>query len=124
MNNSDYIKEKQQEQLQLWIYYLPVVGLLPSIWTLKTHQGSPQQQAASRLAISLALIWLLTYILLFVGASQASELTALRLLYTNALLTTSYFLVCLGLMFRLKQAKSTRLPLISKMADTIIERDQ
>jgi hypothetical protein len=124
MNDLSSTQEKQQQKIQLWIYLLPIVGLLPSIWTLARHQGDRQQQATSRLAISLLLIWLGTYTLLSLGTSQTSELVAFRLLYTNALLTTGYFSICIILMLRLRQGKSPRLPLISKFTDTILRKDR
>ncbi len=103
MNNNNSDSEKKERQLQLGIYYLPIVGIIPSLWTLSRHRGDRQQQKASRLSIKLTLIWLCSYSLLFIGSHQASELLNLRLLYTNALVTTSYFLICLGLILRLRK---------------------
>lgn len=117
MNERQSSQEKKEHQLQLWIYFLPLVGLLPSCWTLATGKGDRQQQNASRLAITLVLIWLGTYSTLSLGATQASEIVAFRLLYTNALLTTGYFLLCIFLLLRLGGGKSPRLPAIVKVAN-------
>ena len=109
---------KKLQKLQLWIYLLPVVGIVPSLWTLYRGQATSEQKRASRLSLVLLLLWLMPYISLFVGANQTSELLAFRLLYTNALLTTAYFLICLGLMFRLQQGKAPYLPLINSLIGT------
>ena len=112
--NELYNREtKKLQKLQLGIYLLPVVGVIPSLWTLYRGKGSSEQKKTSRLSIVLLLLWLTPYISLFMGAGQTSDLLAFRLLYTNALITTGYFLICLGLMFRLTQGKSPYLPLIN-----------
>ena len=103
MSNYHLDSEKKKRQLELGIYYLPIVGIIPSLWTLSRKNSHRQHQKASRLSIKLTLIWLCAYGLLSIGSSQGSELVALRLLYTNALVTTGYFLVCLGLILRLRK---------------------
>ena len=110
--------EKKLQKRQLSIYLLPVVGVLPALWTLYRTEANSEQKKASRLSIMLLLLWLTSYISLFMGTGQASDITAFRLLYTNALLTTAYFLICFGLMFRLQRGKSPYLPLISSLIET------
>ena len=105
MNNNNSDLDRKHRQLQLGIYYLPIVGIIPSLWTLSRHQGDRQQQKASRLSLKLTLIWLCSYSLLFISSNQASELLNLRLLYTNALVTTGYFLTCFGLILSLRKNK-------------------
>lgn len=107
MNNKNSEIEETNQQLQLGIYYLPIVGIIPSIWTLSRQHSPRQQQKASRLSIKLTLIWLSCYVLLFISSNQTSELLNLRLLYTNALVTTGYFLICLTLILRLRKNKSS-----------------
>jgi hypothetical protein len=114
MNEPQFSKDRQ---LRLWIYFLPVVGLLPSCWTLATGKGDRQKQNASRLSITLVLIWLGAYCTLSLGATQASEILAFRLLYTNALLTTGYFLLCIFLLLRLGRGQSPRLSGIDRVAN-------
>lgn len=116
------IETKKTQKLKLWIYLLPVVGVVPSLWTLYRGQANSEQKKASRLSVVLLLLWLTPYVSLFIGAGQTSELLAFRLLYTNALLTTGYFLICLGLMFRLQQGKSPYLPLINSLIGTIKDK--
>ena len=105
MNNNNLDYEPKDEQIPVGIYYLPIVGIIPALWTLSRPDSKRQQQKASRLSLKLTLIWLSCYVLLFIGSSQASELLNIRLLYTNALVTTGYFLVCFTLILRLGKNK-------------------
>ena len=98
-----------EKHLKLWLYLLPIVGVIPAIWTLGKNKGDKQQQKASRVSIILLLVWLGSYCSLSLGAGQASDLLAFRLLYTNALITTGYFLTCILLMLRLSKGKITTL---------------
>lgn len=116
--SKDEIETKKLQKRQLAIYLLPVVGVLPALWTLYRTSANSEQKKASRLSIMLLLLWLISYISLFMGAGQASDIFAFRLLYTNALLTTGYFVICFGLMFRLQQGKSPYLPLISYLIES------
>ena len=110
---------KSEKQSQLWLYLLPVVGIIPAVWTLSRGVGNVEQQKTSRLSLMLALLWLTGYIALWLGAAQTEEIMAFRLLYANTLLTSGYFLICLGLMFRLKGGKSPYLPLLSEVSHKI-----
>jgi uncharacterized membrane protein YhdT len=105
MNHQDSHPLQTERHLKLWIYFLPIVGILPAIKTLyhtqKDHQVDSQQQKASRLAISLILIWLSSYSLFSLGAANTEGIMSFRLLYTNALLTTGYFVACTYFMLRL-----------------------
>lgn len=109
MNNQYSRPKDTQRHLKLWIYFLPVVGILPALWTLyKTPSGnlenSPphrEQKKASRLSLTLVLVWLSFYSLLSLGAANGSEIISFRLLYVNAILTTAYFVSCTILMSRL-----------------------
>ncbi|MGK7895564.1 MAG: hypothetical protein AB4372_18610 [Xenococcus sp. (in: cyanobacteria)] len=106
MNNLSSVTDKRAQQLQLWIYLLPILGIVPSLWTLYRGKASQQEQKTSRLSLILVLSWLIAYVSLSFGANQTSDILAFRLLYTNALITTGYFLICIGLMFRLLRGKS------------------
>lgn len=104
--NSKYADNLTKEKyLKLWVYLLPIVGAIPAIWTLGKNQGDKQQQKVSRISIILLLVWLGSYCSLSLGAGQASDILAFRLLYTNALITTGYFLTCTLLMLRLSKVK-------------------
>jgi hypothetical protein len=104
---------------QLLLYLIPILGFFPSLWTLYRRQGSREQQAVSRLSITLTLTWLLGYLLLATGSATSDYLT-LRLLLLNSFLTSGYFLVSIWLMFRLLQGKYARLPGLSSFAEDVL----
>jgi hypothetical protein len=109
-------RSSDQERLQILLYLIPVMGFFPALWTLYRQEGSRSQQNASRLAITLALGWILAYLLLGAGAERSDSLV---LLVTAAFLTSGYFLTNLWLMVRVWQGKSVRLPGISAMGDRL-----
>lgn len=115
-----YKKEEKNAKTQLIVYLIPVIGFFPSLWTIYRRQGNQEQLAISRLSITLALIWLLGYLLLASGAATADFL-ALRLLILNTFCTSGYFLVSLWLMLRIIQGKSHRLPGLSKLAQKLLD---
>jgi hypothetical protein len=121
MKELDPLENSDLKRLQLFIYLVPVLGFFPALWTLYRRQGSREQQAVSRLSVTLAFSWLLGYIFLSAGV-QVSEFWTLRLLFMNTLLTSGYFLVCIGLMGRLWQRKSPRLPGISRVAEGTVRK--
>lgn len=105
MNKSDPFGEKKLNKLQLMIYLFPLIGWIPSLWTLYRQEGSTDQRSVSRLSIRLTLIWLLTYGSLWAGSAFASETWTLRLLYFNGLLTSGYILACLAFIIRYWQTR-------------------
>lgn len=121
MKELDPLENSDLNRLQLFVYLVPVLGFFPALWTLYRRQGSREQQAVSRLSVTLAFGWLLGYILLSAGG-QASEFWTLRLLFMNTLLTSGYFIVSVGLMVRLWQRKSPRLPGISRIAEGTVRK--
>ena len=121
MNNYLSTSRQAEKHLRLWIYFLPVVGIFPSLWTLyrnknsntfelyenplKDAQNLQQQQKASRQSVRITLIWLCSYILLSYGAVSETEIVSFRFLYANAIATTGYFITCTFLMSRLGKEK-------------------
>ncbi|WP_442940760.1 hypothetical protein [Nostoc sp.] len=103
---------------QLFLYLIPIVGFFPSLWTLYRGQGSREQLAVSRLSITLALTWLLGYLLLSTGATTSDSLS-LRLFILNSFLTSGYFIVSVWLILRLIKGKSGRLPGFSTLAERV-----
>ncbi|MBD2449608.1 hypothetical protein H6G76_21040 [Nostoc sp. FACHB-152] len=106
-------------QRQLLIYLIPVIGVLPSLWTLYHRQGNREQMKVSRLSITMTFTWLLAYLLLATG-SATSEFFGLRLLILNSFLTSGYFLVSIWLMFRIIRGQSSRLPGLSNLAEQLL----
>ena len=109
------LETTKSQKRQLWIYLLPVVGVIPSLWTLSRDSADSEHKKTSRISLILTIIWLSTYFSLWLGAAQTSDLLSFRLLYTNALITTSYFLICFGLMFQISQGKSPYFPLLNSL---------
>ncbi|MDJ0705198.1 MAG: hypothetical protein QNJ46_18090 [Leptolyngbyaceae cyanobacterium MO_188.B28] len=118
MKETDLPVSQDIDRLKLFIYLVPVFGFFPALLSLYRRKGSQQELAISRLAVLLALGWLVAYSLLGTGA-QLSEGFSLRLLITSSLLTTGYFLTNLWLIIRLWRRKSVRLPGISNLSDRL-----
>jgi hypothetical protein len=114
-------QDSHTSTLGLIFYLIPVIGFFPSLWTLYRRQGSREQLTTSRLSITLAFSWLITYLLLSTGAAT-SEFVTLRLLILNTFLTSGYFLVSLWLIIRLFQGKSNRLPGFSRFAERVLDK--
>jgi hypothetical protein len=104
-------------KIQLIFYLIPIIGFFPALWTLYNGQGNREKVTVSRLSITLALIWMLGYLLLTTGA--AVDFLTLRLLILNSFLTSGYFLVSVWLIFRVIRGKSSRLPGFSNLADGV-----
>ena len=103
--NSSKIKKQDISLLGMLIYLIPVIGFFPSLWTLYRREGSREQLRTSRLSITLALTWIVGYILLGTGAST-SEFFALRLQILNSFVTSGYFVVSAWLIIRTFKGKS------------------
>jgi hypothetical protein len=101
--------------IKLFLYLMPVFGMVPAIWTLNKAGSTRQERNLSRVAIKLALSWLGAYILLQTGAG-ASESLQLPLLLTSSVVTSGYFVMNLWLMILLWQRKSVHVPLVGKVS--------
>ena len=73
MNELYNTETKKLQKLQLWLYLLPVVGVIPSLWTIYRGRGNFEQKKTSRLSIVLLFLWLTSYISLSIGAGQTSD---------------------------------------------------
>ena len=125
MKQPDLLETEELNRLQIFIYLIPVLGFFPALWTLYRQAGAHptgtserSRQNASRLAVTLAMGWIVGYALLGAGAQAADSLT-LPLLITSSLLTSGYFLVNIWLMVRLWQGRAIRLPGISRLSDRL-----
>jgi hypothetical protein len=120
MKQSDPLESEDLDRLQIFVYLIPV------LWTLYRQAGrrslagtsERSRQNASRLAVTLAMGWIVGYALLGAGAQTSDSLT-LPLLIASSLLTSGYFLANIWLMMRLWQGQSIRLPGISRLSDRI-----
>ncbi|MDY6938733.1 MAG: hypothetical protein SWY16_13800 [Cyanobacteriota bacterium] len=115
MSNLPPDRRDTLQRLEVYLYLIPVFGVLPAWWTLYRTQANPAVKSASRLAVTLALIWLSGYILLGIGA-KSSELPLLPLEIVNSVWTTTYFLINFGLMVRLWRRQPLWLPGLEKIS--------
>ncbi|MBD2136422.1 hypothetical protein H6F32_02215 [Anabaena sp. FACHB-1237] len=106
---------------ELILYLIPVMGVVPSLWSLYHHQGDKEKLRVSRLSVTLTFSWIVTYLLLGTGAAT-SDFLALRLLILNSFLTSAYFLVSLWLIWRVFQGKVARLSGFSGLATRIFPK--
>ncbi|MBW4522808.1 MAG: hypothetical protein KME16_24480 [Scytolyngbya sp. HA4215-MV1] len=116
MKHIEPLENPDIKRLQRYLYFVPVFGAIPALWTLFRGKGDRQERAFCRLALILALSWLLGYSSLGTGA-QASESLALPLSVLNTLFTSSYFVVNLWLMVQIWQRKPLSLPGIGRLVD-------
>ncbi|NEP76478.1 MAG: hypothetical protein F6K29_34025, partial [Okeania sp. SIO2G5] len=103
----------------LFLYLIPVIGFFPAVWTLYRRLGDRHQQSVSRLSVTLAMGWLLSYLMVNLGATTTSPNMVLPLLIVSSLLTSGYFLVNIGLMIQLLRRKRLWLPVISRWSDRL-----
>lgn len=104
MVDNDRFADTKLVRLQLCLYLLPVVGILPSLWQLRQpHPDSfaRQRRRLSQKSLQFTLVWFSVYVLLWGGAGMASEISSLRMMYLNGLITSGYFLTCLVWMGRI-----------------------
>ncbi|MEA5594298.1 hypothetical protein [Rivularia sp. UHCC 0363] len=119
--NSSKIEKEDISLMGMLIYLIPVIGFFPSLWTLYRGEASREQLRTSRLSITLALTWIIGYILLGTGASS-SDFFALRLSILNSFVTSGYFVVSVWLIIRTVQGRSQRLPGFSQFAERLLVR--
>lgn len=116
---TDPFDNQDLKHLNLYLYLVPIMGFFPAVWTLYRRKGKSRQElAVSRLAVTLALVWLSSYILLETTA-KSSELFTLPLLIMSSVLTSSYFVVSVALMFRLLKRQPIWLPWFSSLGDRL-----
>jgi hypothetical protein len=111
-------------RMRIYLHLVPVLGVVLSLWTLygkadtrREEIEEAQVRAASRLAIVLGVGCIGAIALLGAGASsQASQIASLRFLIASSSVGSGYFLLSLGLMFRVAKDQSIRLPGISQLS--------
>lgn len=118
MTDFDDFDSPTLQRLQMFLYLIPVFGFLPALWTLYRRQGSRQQQLVSRLAVTLALGWVISYALINATAQAAGsgEFANPSLLLLSGVLTSGYFLTNFWLMVRLWQHQPLKVPGVSNLA--------
>ncbi|MBE9033105.1 hypothetical protein IQ266_25540 [filamentous cyanobacterium LEGE 11480] len=100
--------------LKLMLYFMPVFGIIPALWSLNSETSTRTERNASRVAVKLALTWFASYMLFDIGAQNIDALH-LPLLLTSSLITSGYFVMNLWLVILLWQRKSIDVPLLGKV---------
>ncbi|MEM9151842.1 MAG: hypothetical protein AAGB19_15495 [Cyanobacteria bacterium P01_F01_bin.3] len=117
-------------KMRTYLHLVPVFGTVLSLWTLYggSLYGEPatdgeetideaQRLAASRLSVLLGLGSVCAIALLGLGAStQASQTASLRFLLASSFVGSGYFLLSIGLIFRVATNRSIRLPGITQLS--------
>jgi len=116
------------KRLRIYLHLVPVFGIVPSLWTLygenygeelAATEGIEEKQvkAASRLSVVIGLGCISAIALLGAGATtQASQVASLRFLLASSFVGSGYFLLSIGLMFRVAKGQSIRLPGVSQLS--------
>jgi hypothetical protein len=118
-------------RLRLFIYLVPLFGIIPSIWSLQkakqnyeAHNGRPpnlrsrREQQISRLSITLTLAWLILMAGLL-GSSNLTELSGASVKLAASTLTSSYFLTCFWMMVQLWRRQRLWFPGLSNLSDRL-----
>lgn len=114
MSHPDPLENPDIQRVRLYLYFIPIFGVFPALWAISQPGVDRSQRTAGRLAVALALGWLVGYVSLGVGV-QASEVGTVPLLLINSLLTSGYFVANLWLMVQVWQQKPPTLPIISSL---------
>jgi hypothetical protein len=107
-------QESEFRNLKLLLYFMPVFGIIPALWSLNRTDSTKEERNVSRVAVRLAIAWLASYMLFDVSASQIEALH-IPLLLTSSLITSSYFVLNLTIVILLWQRKSLNLPFFGRV---------
>ncbi len=110
----DIFENRTLKRLLLFIYLVPVFGVVPALWTLSRRESDRKQREVSRVAAMIGLVWLLGTLCLTSGVAISSGENAqgmgISLLLFNSLFTSGYFLSNFWLMVRVWRRQPLDLP--------------
>lgn len=113
-DSRDVFENRTLKRLLLFIYLVPIFGVVPAVWTLTRRERDRKQREVSRVAILVGLAWLLGTLCLTSGVAISNAENAqgmgISLLLFNSLLTSGYFLSNVWLMVRVWRRQSLDLP--------------
>jgi hypothetical protein len=107
--------ESEIRNLKLLLYFMPVFGIIPALWSLNRADSTKEERNVSRVVVKLALTWFASYMLFDVSAGNIEPLH-IPLLLTSSLITSSYFVLNLALVILLWQRKSVQLPFFGRVS--------
>lgn len=113
-DSRDVLENRTLKRLFLFIYLIPVFGVVPALWTLSRRDSDRKQREVSRVATLIGLAWLIGTLCLTSGVAitsgeNAQSMGISQLLF-NSLFTSSYFLSNLWLMVRVWRRQSLDIP--------------
>ena len=119
MPPDDPFERADQKRLRLFLYLIPLVGVVPAGVTLYLQRNRPKPSAeqrdqrqdlqVSRQAVSLAMVWFLALVLVNFGG-QLGETPQIGVMLFNSVLTSGYFVANCWLMMQLGRGKRPELP--------------
>ena len=117
---------KSLERMRTYLHLVPVFGVVLSLWTLygevpakgeEVDRSLVQLRTVSRLSVLMGIGCISAIALLGAGATtQASQVASLRFLLASSFVGSGYFLLSIGLMFRVAKGQSIRLPGVSQLS--------
>ncbi|MEC4864505.1 MAG: hypothetical protein SAJ11_00225 [Jaaginema sp. PMC 1078.18] len=122
MSMSDPLQEQPLKRLYLYFCLIPWLGTIPALWAIYHKQGDREQQALSRLVVTLAFIWLVGSGFLWASAAQSPQILQFRLLFGDALLGSGYAIALLFLMVRVWRRQSLHLPGFSQLSHRVLPK--
>lgn len=118
-DSREILDNRAFKRLWLFIYLVPVFGVVPVIWTLNRRQSDRQQREVSRVAATIAILWLLGTLTLTSGVAitngENAQGLGLSLLLVSSLWTSGYFVTNLWLMSRVWRRLPLDLPGIKRI---------
>ncbi|NJM66815.1 MAG: hypothetical protein HC851_14705 [Acaryochloris sp. RU_4_1] len=126
-DSRDIFANRTLKRLLLFIYLVPVFGVVPAIWTLTRQQSNSrqviadhrQQREVSRVAILVGLVWFLGTLCLTSGIAlfqtENTQGMSISWLVLSSLFTSGYFLTNLGLMVRVWRRQSLDIAAINRV---------
>jgi hypothetical protein len=128
MPPDDPFERADQQRLRLFLYLVPLVGLLPAGVNLYLQRGKPEPDAdqrsqrqdlqVSRQAVSLAMAWFLALALVNL-AGLLGESPPITIPLLNSVLTSGYFIANFWLMVQLGRGKRPVLPGLGPIRDRL-----
>jgi len=128
MSSERSFERAEQKRLRLFLYLIPLVGVVPAGVTLLRQRNQPEPRPeqrsqrqdiqVSRQAVSLATAWLLALCLVNLGG-QLGETPQLAVMLCNSVLTSGYFLASCWLMAQLGRGKRPELPGLNALGNRL-----
>lgn len=118
-DSRDVFENRTLKRLLLFIYLVPIFGVVPAIWTLNRRDSDRKQREVSRAAAIVGLVWLLGTLCLTSGAAISNadntQGMGISLLLISSVFTSGYFLSNFWLMVRVWRRQPLDLPGLNRV---------